>query len=113
MHTLPQHAVGFDALLRITASGRPFIAIGGRTFMTVPNISSGYRTFPIRSRAFRQWFFDQCLSDFDTIPTTHAFNAILNFLDTAVARDYTTRDIRVPYRIDFPRRIFYRKISGP
>ena len=106
MHTLPQSLIprapsGFHAFLRIADRGVPFLAVGGRAFMTVPALSSGYHTFPIRSRAFRQWFFRQCVSDYDTIPTAHAFSAILRYLDAQAARDPNTRDIRVPYRIDF------------
>jgi len=106
MHTLPKPRSprapsGFDAFLRIAHRGVPFTAVDGRAFMTVPALSSGYHTFPIRSRAFRRWFFDQCLSDYDTIPTTQAFNAILHYLDSQAARDPDTRGIRVPYRIDF------------
>ena len=74
MHTLPKPPrapSGFDAFLRIAHRGVPFTAVDGRAFVTVPALSSGYHTFPIRSRAFRRWFFDQCVSYYDTIPTTH------------------------------------------
>jgi indole-3-glycerol phosphate synthase len=105
MHTLPKPRSprppsGFDAFLRIADRGVPFTAVGGRAFMTVPALFSGYHTFPIRSRAFRQWFFDQCLSDYDTIPTAQAFTAILRYLEAQAARDPNTCGIRVPYRID-------------
>ena len=106
MHTLPKPRSprapsGFDAFLRIAHRGVPFTAVDGRAFMTVPALSSGYHTFPIRSRAFRRWFFDQCLSDYDTIPTAQAFTAILRYLEAQAARDPNTCGIRVPYRIDF------------
>ena len=105
MHTLPKPRSprapsGFDAFLRIAHRGVPFTAVDGRAFVTVPALSSGYHTFPIRSRAFRRWFFDQSVSDYDTIPTSHAFSAILRYLDSQAARDPDTRGIRVPYRID-------------
>ena len=105
MHSLPKPRSprapsGFDAFLPIAQRGVPFTAVGGRAFMTVPVPFSGYRTFPIRSRAFRQWFFDQCLSDHDTIPTAQAFNSVLRYLDAQAARDPNTCGIRVPYRID-------------
>jgi len=94
MHTLPKPRSprppsGFDAFLRIARRGVPFTAVGGRAFMTVPALFSGYHTFPIRSRAFRQWFFDQCLSDYETIPTAQTFSAILRYLDAHAARDPT------------------------
>jgi hypothetical protein len=68
--------------------------------MTVPAQSSGYRTLSIRSRAFRQWFFDQSLSEYETIPTARAFSAILHYLEAQAACDPKTCKIRIPYRID-------------
>src|ERR1035438_10100953 len=79
MHTppKPRGPSGFDAFLRIAQRGVPFTAVGGRAFMRVPAQSiGGYRTLSIRSRAFRQWFFDQSLSEYETIPTARAFSAI-------------------------------------
>src|ERR1035441_7877493 len=77
----PRGPSGFHALLAIAERGTPFTALGGRAFISVPAQSGGHLTFPIRSRAFRQWVFDQCFSLYDTIPTTHAFNAILHHLE--------------------------------
>jgi hypothetical protein len=99
--TTPTSPAGFDAFRRIADHGAPFTAVDGRAFMTVPAESlGGYHTLPIRSRAFRQWFFNQSLSAFDTIPTSQAFNAILHYLEARAARDSRTTNIRVPYRID-------------
>lgn len=101
MRNPPKSPAGFDAFLRIAQRGIPFTAVGGRAFMTVPAQSfTGYHTLPIRSRAFRQWFFAQSLSDYETIPTAHAFSAILHHLDAQAARDPNACNIRVPYRID-------------
>src|ERR1039457_1611719 len=77
----PRGPSGFDAFLRIAERGTPFTALGGRAFISVPaQFSSGYLTLPIRSRAFRQRFFDQYFAECDTIPTTHAFTALLHHL---------------------------------
>ena len=103
MHTppKPRGPSGFDALLHIAPCGIPFTAVDGRAFMRVPAQSfGGYRTLSIRSRAFRQWFFDQSLSDYETIPTAHAFSAILHYLEAQAARDPNACNIRVPYRVD-------------
>src|ERR1035437_10369012 len=103
MHTppKPRGPSGFDALLRIAQRGIPFTAVDGRAFMRVPAQSfGGYRTLSIRSRAFRQWFFDQFFSGYETIPTTHAFSAILHYLEAQAARDPNACNIRVPYRVD-------------
>ena len=100
MRTPPKPPSGFDALLGIAERGTPFTAVGGRAFISVPAQSGGHLTFSVRSRAFRQWFFDQCFSDYDTIPTAHAFSAILHHLEAQAARDPQRCDIRVPYRVD-------------
>src|ERR1039457_5938664 len=97
----PSGPSGFDAFLRIAERGTPFTALGGRAFITVPaQFSSGYLTLPIRSRAFRQRFFDQCFAECDTIPTTHAFNAIIHHLEAQAASDPQRCHIGVPYRVD-------------
>src|ERR1035438_8040539 len=97
----PRGPSGFDALLRIAERGTPFTALGGRAFITVPaQFSSGYLTLPIRSRAFRQRFFEQSFAEFDTIPTTHAFHAILRHLEAQAARDPNRCHIAVPIRVD-------------
>src|ERR1017187_4086877 len=95
----PRGPSGFDAFLRIAERGTPFTALGGRAFITVPaQFSSGYLTLPIRSRAFRQRFFEQSFAEFDTIPTTHAFHAILRHLEAQAARDPNRCHIAVPDR---------------
>ena len=96
----PPGPSGFQSFLRIARRGTPFTSVDGRAFMTVPAQSSGYRTLSIRSRAFRQWFFDQSLSEYETIPTARAFSAILHYLEAQAACDPKTCKIRIPYRID-------------
>src|ERR1039457_5170215 len=97
----PSGPSGFDAFLRIAERGTPFTALGGRAFITVPaQFSGGYLPLPIRSRAFRQRFFDQYFAECDTIPTTHAFNAILHHLEAQAASDPHRCHIGVPYRVD-------------
>src|ERR1039457_464062 len=96
----PRGPCGFHALLAIAERGTPFTAVGGRAFISVPAQSGGHLTFSIRSRAFRQFFFDQCFSLYDTIPTTHAFSAILHHLEAQAASDPHRCHIGVPYRVD-------------
>src|ERR1017187_4390266 len=92
----PRGPSGFDAFLRIAERGTPFTAADGRAFLNVPTPSSGgHRPLPLRSRAFRQWFFDQCFAQCDTIPTAHAFGAILHHLEAQAARDPDRCHIRI------------------
>src|ERR1035438_4052429 len=103
----PRGPSGFHALLAIAERGTPFTAVGGRAFISVPAQSGGHLTFSIRSRAFRQFFFDQCFSLYDTIPTTHAFNAILHHLEAQAASDPHRCHLppRLPQRRPLPRRL--------
>ena len=88
----------FDLILRRTA---PFTSDDGRAFARVSAASPhGYRTLPVRSRAFREWFFAQSYAEYETIPTAHAFSAILYHLEAQAAADPQTRGIRVPRRVD-------------
>ena len=88
----PPGPSGFQSFLRIARRGTPFTSVDGRAFMTVPAQSAGYRTLSIRSRAFRQWFFDQSLSEYETIPTARAFSAILHYLEAQAARLVSRRE---------------------
>jgi hypothetical protein len=76
----PRAPSGFDAFPASPIAAFPSPPSAARAFMTVPALCYGYLTFPIRSRAFRRWFFDQCLSDYETIPTAQTFNSILRNL---------------------------------
>ena len=86
----------FDVILqRVT----PFIATDGRAFALVPSRRAP-RAVAIRSRAFREWLFAQCDSEFQTIPSAHAFSAIRNHLEAQASRDPTHCGIRVALRVD-------------
>ena len=90
----------FDQFLNVAQRTSPFLASGGRAFATVnAPIPVGVLALPIRSRAFRQWFFDQCYSTCNTIPTGQTFAAILHHLDAQAARDPADRNIVVPVRV--------------
>ncbi len=91
--------MNFDRFLDIARRARPFLSSGGRAFATVPAQPPGCLSLPLRSRAFRQWFYDQCYSAFDTIPSAQTFAAILHHLDAQAARDPQTCNIRVPFRV--------------
>ena len=84
----------------IARRGIPFLSDGGRAFITLPAQSLGCHTLPIRSRAFRHWFYDQCFSAYDAIPSAHAFSNILHHLEAQAARDPDRCGIRVPFRVD-------------
>lgn len=53
--------------------------------------------YPVRSRAFRDWFFRLVDDEYDTIPTSQAWNCILRHLEAQASRN---PDIHVPRRVD-------------
>jgi len=76
-------------LIEIARQGVPFTADDGQVFVSVP-VPPG-RTLPVRSPAYRDWFFYRVYAQYDTIPTANAFNAILNLLEAQANVDATQR----------------------
>jgi len=78
----------FARLIAIAQLGCPFTAADGQAFFRLPVPSSGgYYILPIRSRAFRDWFYHEFYSRHDSLPTSREFHAILNHLE-AEANQY-------------------------
>jgi hypothetical protein len=90
-----------QAVLHIAGRATPFVSIGGRAFVTVPADNLGFRAFPIRSRAFRDWFYAQYYADHETVPSAHAFSHAVHHLSAQAARDHRTTHVRVAMRVDF------------
>ncbi|HEV3202597.1 MAG TPA: hypothetical protein VGZ73_32110 [Bryobacteraceae bacterium] len=68
-------------LLAIAHQGMPLTARDGQTFIRLGAPSGGFYIFPIRSRAYRDWFLHTFYAEYDTLPTSRAFHAILNHLE--------------------------------
>jgi hypothetical protein len=69
-------------LLRIAGRGIPFTASDGQAFVRLAEpFSGGFYILPLRSPAFRHWFFFQCFSEYDSVPGSDAFQAVLNHLE--------------------------------
>ena len=84
----PRGPAGFPAFDFILQRALPFTASDGRPFARVSAPQgSGRRSLPIHSHAFRNWFFTHCYSEFETIPTAHAFSAIRRHLQAQAAAD--------------------------
>lgn len=69
-------------LISIAQRGLPFTAADGQAFVRLTAAASGgFYILPIRSSAYRDWFFRQFFAEYDTIPTPNAFHAILHHLE--------------------------------
>jgi hypothetical protein len=72
----------FAPLIAIAQRGLPFTASDGQAFvrLNVPS-SGGFYILPVRSRAYREWFLHEFYNQYDTLPSSRAFYAILNHLE--------------------------------
>src|SRR6185369_10443557 len=62
------------------------------------SIANGFYDTPLRSSAFREWFFQQC-GEFDAVPTPRAFHHILNQLEARARSDPDRRRFTVFRRV--------------
>ena len=72
----------FAPLLDIARRGLPFTASDGQAcvrLITPP--SQGCYILPVRSRAYREWFFHEFYAQYDTLPPSRAFHSVLNHLE--------------------------------
>ena len=69
-------------LIAIAREGDPFTATDGRAFVRLqgPSFQSSF-VLPVRSVAFRNWFFHEYYSRHEAVPDTRAFHALLNHLE--------------------------------
>src|SRR5712692_8496511 len=73
-------------LLPIAQRGLPFTSEDGRAFFRLAVPWGGYISFPVRSRAFREWFYHQFYVEYESVPTAHAFSAILKHLEAEASQ---------------------------
>jgi hypothetical protein len=69
-------------LLHIARRGIPFTSTDGQAFVRLDEPSSGgFFILPVRSPAFRHWFFYHFYAQFDSLPSSQAFHAVLDHLE--------------------------------
>ncbi|SPE25206.1 hypothetical protein SBA6_100020 [Candidatus Sulfopaludibacter sp. SbA6] len=72
----------FDRLIATAEPGAVFTAADGQAFFRLPVPSSGgFRILPVRSPAFRDWFFHEFYTRYNLPPAPRAFHALLNHLE--------------------------------
>ena len=47
----------------------------------MPPHLQGFYILPVRSRAYREWFFHEFYAQYDTLPGSRAFHSVLNHLE--------------------------------
>ncbi|MGA2771190.1 MAG: hypothetical protein ABSG26_10280 [Bryobacteraceae bacterium] len=69
-------------LIAIAQRGTPFTASDGQAFVRLHAPSPGaFYILPVRSRAYREWFFHEFFAQYDTLPSSRAFHTVLNHLE--------------------------------
>jgi hypothetical protein len=87
-------------LLDIARQGIPFTAADGQAFVHLPVPSSGgFYILPVRSPAFRDWFFYRFFNQHETLPTAHAFHALLNHLEAQASQNEDYQRLAVFRRV--------------
>ena len=70
-------------LLDIARRGVPLTASDGQAFVRLNGPSPGaFFILPVRSHAYRDWFFHEFYARFDTLPSSRAFHSILDHLES-------------------------------
>ena len=87
------------SLISIAQQGIPFTAADGQAFVRLNGPSGGFFILPIRSSEYRDWFFFRFFDQFDTIPSAHAFHAILNHLDAQANQSGVNQRLAVFRRV--------------
>jgi len=96
----PRAAAALTPFLEIARRGLAFTAHDGQAFLRLPvPASDGFTIFPVRSQAFRDWFFNASHAALDRIPSPQSFAHILNFLEARAAADPDNQRLSVFRRI--------------
>jgi hypothetical protein len=74
-------SVSIETLLTIARQGIPFTAADGQAFVRLAVPSGGFCVLPVRSPAYRNWFFSRFFSRYDTLPSAGTYNLLLNHLE--------------------------------
>ena len=97
IHQLPPRATNFEAARVIARQAVPFPSLSGETFVQIP-AGRGFRALPLRSPAFRDWFYGEYFAEHETLPTAHAFRQLRDHLDAQAVR--LSSAVYVPRRVD-------------
>jgi hypothetical protein len=90
----------FAPLLAIARRGLPFTAPDGQAFVRLHAPSfQGFYILPVRSRAYREWFFHEFYAQYDTLPGARAFHSVLNHLEAEANHEDQNQGLAVWHRV--------------
>src|SRR5271157_1405549 len=85
----------FAPLATVAEPCLAFTALDGQAFVRLPVASGGFFSLPVRSAAFRHWFYSEFYGRYATVPAPRQFSALLHYLE-ARANHYDERCCRLP-----------------
>jgi hypothetical protein len=85
--------------LAIVEQGVPFTAADGQAFVRLAVPYGGFYILPVRSSAYRDWFFYRFFNQYDSLPTANAFQAILNHLEARASQNEVNERLAVFRRV--------------
>src|SRR5271157_6114056 len=85
----------FAPLAAVAEPCLAFTALDGQAFVRLPVASGGFFSLPVRSAAFRHWFYSEFYGRYATVPAPRQFSALLHYLE-ARANHYDERCCRLP-----------------
>ena len=95
----PKHS-SLEPLISIARRGLPFTSPDGQAFVRLDSAcSDGSYILPVRSPEYRNWFFAQFFAEYETIPSSYAFRAILQHLEAQADADPANRCCNVFRRV--------------
>jgi hypothetical protein len=87
-------------LIAIARQGIPFTSSDGQAFVRLNAPSSeGFYILPVRSRAYREWFFHEFFAQYETLPPSRAFHAVLNHLEAEANHNEPNQRLAVWRRV--------------
>jgi len=97
---MPRQPQPTQRLIDIARQCWPFTASDGQVFVRLPWPSAkGAAILPLRSPDWRDWFFYRVYAEHDFVPSTHAFQAILNLLEALASADCERQRLAVFRRV--------------
>ena len=99
---MPHCQSRIESLVQLLEPGLPFTSQEGQAFFRLPVPSSGgYLIFPVRSHAFRDWFYAAAYHHLNLTPSAYAFSLILTLLEARASWDPDNQRLNTFRRVAF------------
>ncbi len=97
-HPKPPKPASLAPLLPFVRCAIPFTSTAGQAFLRLPE-GDGHLALPVRSRDFRDWFFRAFFAQYQSLPSAHAWHALLHHLEAAASAEPQNLRLQVGRRV--------------